>query len=48
MMNFSGGGQIGLDLKQIYLYYINHPACIFKGLSYNDFNFLYTKWINKN
>lgn len=49
-MNYSEGGhtQVGIDLKQIYIYFINHPLCNYRQISYPEFAHFYTKWINKN
>ena len=47
-MNINLNGNLGLDLKQIYLYYINSPLCKFRGISFPMFEAYYTQWINKN
>ena len=47
-MNVNLDRNLGLDLKQIYLYYVNHPLCKFRGISFPIFENYYTLWINKN
>jgi hypothetical protein len=37
----------GVSLTYLYQHYLNHPNRLY-NLSYQDFNFLYTKWINEN
>jgi|694.fasta_scaffold90020_5 hypothetical protein len=37
----------GVSLTYIYQYYLNSPKRLY-NLSYQDFEFLYTKWINEN
>lgn len=47
-MNINLNENLGLDLKQIYLYYVNHPLCKFRRISFPMFEAYYTQWINKN
>lgn len=39
--------EVGIDLKQIYVYFLNHPFCKYKNLQYPVFVHFYTEWINK-
>jgi hypothetical protein len=37
----------GIPLEQIYQYYLMHPLCNFRQMSYSQFQFYYTKYINE-
>jgi hypothetical protein len=36
-----------IDLKQLYVYFMNHPLCKVQNFSYNLFKEYYTKWIEE-
>jgi hypothetical protein len=43
----ANSGNTGVSLTYLYQHYLNHPNRLY-NLSYQDFEFLYTKWINEN
>ena len=38
---------IGVNLQDIYAYYIKHKKCRYKNMNYNTFVHYYTKYINE-
>ena len=38
----------GINLKDVYYYYLSHPKCNYRNMNFHQFVFYYTKYINEN
>jgi len=45
--NQANSENIGVSLFALYQHYLQHPKRLY-NLGYQDFSYLYTKWINEN